>query len=116
MKKETSIDYPKVDYNKYTRVIIGTPIWTSAISTPIRSFLKDFGHNIKSRCNTKELTYGIFYTCGGTPHSLVESSIKKESEQIVGKAPYIVKGLNSNEFQSKSIWITRLKDFFENPE
>lgn len=117
MKKDTSIDYPKVDYDKYTRVIIGTPIWTSAISTPIRSFLKDFAYNITSKsANKAAVNYGVFYTCGGTPHSLVESSIKTEVEKIVGKAPYAVKGLNGNEMQSKSLWITKLKDFFENPE
>jgi hypothetical protein len=124
IKKEASIIYPKIDYSKYSKVLIGSPIWSSALSLPIRQYLKEFSNDrsqaaASSTSSSKPFpVYGIFYTCGGTPHSILESIIKKESEAIVGHAPFLVKGLNGSELQTpstKSMWINKLKEFFQHP-
>ena len=114
IKKETSIEYPTIDYSKYSKVLIGTPIWTSALSLPIRTYLKDFAkERSQAKSSAKSFpTYGIFYTCGGTPHSIIESSIRKESENIVGEAPYQVKGMYGSELKKQHQFELIFESFF----
>jgi flavodoxin len=47
LKKTLPIDELENDPSQYETVIVGTPIWASTLSTPIRSFLKEYHHKLK---------------------------------------------------------------------
>jgi menaquinone-dependent protoporphyrinogen IX oxidase len=47
LKKTIPIDELEKDPSQYETVIIGTPIWANTLSTPIRSFLKEYQQKLK---------------------------------------------------------------------
>lgn len=62
-------DYPATDYDL---VLIGTPVWTSHPSLPVRAFLSE-----KPRLPDR---IGLFMTCGG--HSAVQKAVDELSDLI----------------------------------
>lgn len=42
----------------YDLVVIGGPIWSRSVSSPVRSYLREHRHELPA--------LGFFYTCGGT--------------------------------------------------
>ncbi len=58
LKKQAEIKEVKHDPGQYDLVIIGTPVWSHTISTPVRTYLVRYGKKIK--------TTACFATCGST--------------------------------------------------
>lgn len=109
-KKQPTIIYPKIDYQQYSSVFVGTPVWAASVSTPIRSYLKEYANETSSV--PLPPVYKLFYTCGGTPHSLLEPGLLKEAASITGgKAPAAIVGMNGNELQTTEVWEAKLTAF-----
>lgn len=83
-EKTTTIVKPSKNYQDYDLVIIGTPIWASNISIPIRSYILNK--------NFKKVAF--FCTTGGTG---IDKCFKK-MEDICGK-PLATLGLSSKELE-----------------
>jgi len=58
LKKQAKLKEVKHDPGQYDLVIIGTPVWSHSISTPVRAYLVRYGKNIKAAA--------YFATCGST--------------------------------------------------
>jgi len=58
LKKQAQIKEVKHDPGQYDLVIIGTPVWSHTISTPVRAYLVHHGKRIKAAA--------YFATCGST--------------------------------------------------
>ncbi len=58
LKKRATIQEVKNDPGQYDLVVIGTPVWSHTISTPVRAYLERYGKSIKAAA--------CFATCGST--------------------------------------------------
>ena len=72
----------------YDLVIIGTPVWAATMATPIYSYLKEYGNQIKNLAS--------FCTCGGSGY---EKTLKKIAK-ITGKTPIATMYLTKNEIEN----------------
>lgn len=83
-----------VNIKNYDRIIIGTPVWASRISTPILTFIKEQKNDIKN--------YSLFYTQGGPGDNKIEAQLDKclnrKPEAIVG---VIGKDFKENTYEEK---------------
>jgi flavodoxin len=73
-KDLTEIEDPKKDPARYDLVVIGTPIWASTVSTPVRTYLTKNGGKIGK--------IAFFCTCGGNRGNAFEVM-----ESLCGKKP-----------------------------
>lgn len=85
MGKLTVIRDIKKDISSYDILVIGTPIWASTVSTPLRTFIHQYREQFKK--------VAFFCTCGGTRIEKVFSVM----EELCGKKPVSVFSLRTME-------------------
>jgi len=98
MHINTPIDELEKIPNDYDITIIGTPIWANNISTPIRSFLKDYKEGLKD----------IAFFCtsmGSNP-----KPVFKSMEKITGRKPATVMNVTARDIR-KHYHIEMIDDF-----
>lgn len=93
-EKLTDIKDINVKIKEYDRIIIGTPVWASRISTPVLTFIRKQKNDIKN--------YSMFYTQGGPGDNKIEAQLDKylnrKPETIVG---IVGKEFKENNYQEK---------------
>ena len=72
----------------YDLIIIGTPVWASTMATPIYSYLKEYGEQIKSLAS--------FCTCEGSRYEKTFKNIAKTA----GKTPIATMYLTKKEIEN----------------
>ena len=70
MKETPELEEYKFDSDKYDNIIIGTPVWASTFTPPIRTFIKD------NKDKLKDKNISIFISCGGTGNEKTIEKIK----------------------------------------
>lgn len=75
LKKTTILKKSKKDPSDYDVVVMGTPVWTSNVSVPIRTYLQQQKDRIGALC--------FFCTECGSGHE----KVFREMEQLAGKKP-----------------------------
>jgi flavodoxin len=75
LNRAPRIDRSGHDPAGYDLVVIGTPVWSHAISAPVRAFLREHGHRMSRTA--------FFCTCtgNGSAHAL------RQMRELVGKPP-----------------------------
>ena len=96
-KKLTQIDQAKFDAANYDLVIVGTPVWASTLSAPVRTYLTQH----RERFNRM----AFFCTCDGGKGTAFE-----EMEIAAGKKPLAVLELTKREI-SNDQHLQKTKDF-----
>ncbi|MFH0978927.1 MAG: flavodoxin [Candidatus Woesearchaeota archaeon] len=94
MKKSTIIRFRK-DPSKYDLVVVGTPIWSFTVSSPVRTYLK---HNKFNRI-------AFFCTMGGSGDKRAFTEMES-----VSKKPIAVLGLRQSDVLSSSA-VAQIKAF-----
>jgi flavodoxin len=74
LRRLTKIEKPEKPTELYDVTIIGTPVWSGTLSTPIRTYILEY------RSRFKQVAF--FYT-----QSSSESNVFKEMEVLCGKKP-----------------------------
>lgn len=97
-KKLAEIKPVRTDLEQYENIIMGTPIWASTISSPIRTFIYQYKNYFKN--------VAFFSTQAGE----VNESIFKEMEELSGKKPIAQLGLRTKEVV-KDKFISKAEDF-----
>ncbi len=59
MNADTEIEYPKVNLQDYDTIYLGTPVWASSPSIPVKKFLKENDFN-----NTNVVTFATMKSGG----------------------------------------------------
>src|SRR4030042_5339003 len=101
LRRLTAIKEIKYDPSLYDLVIIGTPIWSSNISTPIRTYLFLFKEEFKK--------VAFFCTRLGSDTEKVFTNMKNLSQ----KTPLALLELTSREV-ARDQYIQKVKEFIEN--
>jgi len=96
-KKLTEIEQAKFDPASYDLVIVGTPVWASTLSAPVRTYLTQH----RERFNKM----AFFCTCDGGKGTAFE-----EMEMASGKKPLAVLELTKREI-SNGQCLQKTKDF-----
>lgn len=86
----------------YDLVIIGTPVWASTMATPIYSYLKEYGGQIKSLAS--------FCTCGGSGYEKTFKNITK----ITGTTPIATMYLTKKEIENPKEKINNFENKIKN--
>ena len=87
-KKLTELQPTRLEPSDYDLVIIGTPIWASDISSPVRTYLTHHQNAFKH--------VAFFYTRGGTS----DINAFKEMQLLCGKAPRAALALTQKEVKN----------------
>ncbi|MGZ4904433.1 MAG: flavodoxin family protein [Halobacteriota archaeon] len=99
-KKLTELQPTKLDPSDYDLVVIGTPIWASDMSSPVRTYItyhqQAFNH------------VAFFYTRGGTS----DINAFREMQLLCGKAPRAALALTQKEVKS-GVYREKVKRFVE---
>lgn len=74
-----------LDVASYDVVVIGTPVWASSVSTPVRAYLAENGHNLHH--------VAFFCTLGGRG----SESAFAQMRALAGKAPLAVLKVSAGE-------------------
>jgi len=85
-KRLTEIEDIKFDPAQYDLAIIGTPVWASTVSAPVRTYLAKHGEKLGRTA--------FFCTCGGRKGNVFE-----EMERLCGKKPLAVLELTQAEVE-----------------
>jgi len=101
LRRLTAIKEIKNDPSLYDLVIIGTPIWSSNISTPVRTYLSLYKEEFKK--------VAFFCTRLGSDSKKVFADMKNLSQ----KAPLVVLELTTREV-ARDQYIQKVKEFIEN--
>ena len=101
LRRLTAIKEIKNNPSLYDLVIIGTPVWSSNISTPIRTYLFLFKEEFKK--------VAFFCTRLGSDSKKVFADMKNLSQ----KAPLVVLELTTREV-ARDQYIQKVKEFIEN--
>ncbi|MBD3171658.1 flavodoxin [Candidatus Bathyarchaeota archaeon] len=89
-----------VDPGEYDLVVVGTPVWAGNLASPVRSFLDEYGSEIKK--------VGFFCTMGGDD----PAGTFEEMQELCGKPPVAVAGYKSNNVDNDS-YLDNLDVFIE---
>ena len=107
-KKRARLQQTRKDPSAYDLVILGTPIWGSNLSTPMRTYIDDNKKLLK-------LT-AMFCTAGGNSKRYADNCLK-EVEQLTGQEPVAFLGLDKNDmkqgFENK---VAAFTSFLQNPQ
>lgn len=98
MRVNTPIDELEKNPDAYDITIIGTPIWANNVSTPIRSFLKDYKTSLKD--------IAFFCTSMGSD----PKPVFKSMEKIIDRKPATVLNVTSRDIR-KQYHIEMIDDF-----
>ena len=101
LRRLTAIKEIKNDPSLYDLVIIGTPIWSSNISTPVRTYLSLYKEEFKK--------VAFFCTRLGSDSKKVFADMKNLSQ----KAPLVVLELTTREV-ARDQYIQKVKEFIKN--
>ena len=102
LRRLTAIKEIKKNPSSYDLIIIGTPIWSSNISTPIRTYIslnKDYFNKVAFFCthlgsDTMQLFTNMENLCQKTPLSLLELTSKEVvRDQYMQKVKEFIKNL-----------------------
>lgn len=88
---EADLDPLNVNLRDYDLVLIGTPVWNTTMSTPVRTFL--------SRHRDELRRVGFFCTYGGTG----SARALREMAALCGQAPVLTLGLRMAEVKDHPI-------------
>ena len=100
MKKLTILEKINKNPDLYDLVIIGTPIWASNMSTPIRTYISEHKDKFKN----------VAFFC--TEGSRGGVKCFKNMAKICDKKPMATLEINKKEMK-KEIYIDKIKDFVE---
>jgi flavodoxin len=92
-EKETIVSYRDVDFNKYNKLIIGTPVWAGNMAPAARTFIKELPVN-------KDMKVSVFATCGGNAGktlSEMTSLLKKRTYPVASSAEFKIIGKQNKE-------------------
>jgi flavodoxin len=84
------IEAPRHDQSSYDLVVIGTPIWASNMSSPIRAYITNHGPDLK--------TVALFCTGDGNDPETVFAPIT----ELLGKEPIATLGLIGEEREGEA--------------
>ncbi len=98
LKKCPPIKEPHFNPEDYDTVILGTPVWGSTISSPVRSYLRQKAGSIKK--------VALFCVSGIAG----QKSVAREVEKICGLAPLAFLNLTEKDLRSEEYKI-KLKEF-----
>ena len=101
LRRLTAIKEIKNDPSLYDLVIIGTPIWSSNISTPVRTYLSLYKEEFKK--------VAFFCTRLGSDSKKVFDDMKNLSQKV----PLVVLELTTREV-ARDQYIQKVKEFIEN--
>ncbi len=99
LKKRAKIKEPVKDPAKYDLIIVGTPVWSMSVSSPVRSYL--FRH----RGKFKEVA---FFATGGTG----STNAFREMGRICGKKPLAVMEIAQRD-RADGEGISKIKEYIE---
>jgi flavodoxin len=99
-KKLTTLDNIKNDPAIYDLLIIGTPVWASNVSTPIRTYI--------NQNQAKFNNVAFFCTAGGSRFDGTFS----EMTELSGTSPLARIGLKANEIKDES-YKTKIAEFIK---
>ena len=103
MKKElTAIEDMKKDVSLYDIIIVGTPIWVFTMSTPVRTFIREYKDYFKK--------VAFFCTYGGVG---VEKTFT-DMEDLCGKNPVSILALRMLELRKD--YTGKVKEFVQSIE
>jgi len=101
-KMEAAIIPTRINPADYPCVIIGTPVWASSMSSPIRTYLS------RNKAKFKKLAF--FCTCGGSGTKAL-----KEMEDLCGKPVLALLEVKTNEVKSGK-YDDKIKEFISKLE
>jgi multimeric flavodoxin WrbA len=99
LERDAPILPPKHDPHDYDLVLIGSPIWSSAVSSPVRAYLKRFAGTLPD--------VGFFVTSGGGN----DAGALAQMAQLAGKQPLAVLGLRERDLRGR--FAVYLGEFWE---
>ncbi|GHV10996.1 hypothetical protein FACS1894219_01420 [Clostridia bacterium] len=79
------------DAGKYDKIIFISPIWASALATPVRSYMAANKDKIKS--------YDLYVTCGSS--GLEEA--KKDAQSVTGKLPEEARQFRASDIKDDNV-------------
>jgi menaquinone-dependent protoporphyrinogen IX oxidase len=88
LKKQARIIKAKNDPGEYDLVVIGTPVWSHNMSTPVRAYLEEN--------NTRFKNTAFFSTCGSTGIS----KTLRDMEDLCGKNARALLEIKKNDMKS----------------
>lgn len=99
-RQTTRLEPSRFDPRKYDLVIVGTPVWASSLSVPVRSYLGEHG---------RELTrVAFFLTHGGSGKNRVFAQMT----HLTAKPPVATLAVREVELRRDS-FLVRVRDFVE---
>ncbi len=107
-KKRASLKQTDKDPSAYDLVILGTPVWASNLSTPLRTYVDDNKKLLKN--------IALFCTAGGSSGRYVDNCLG-ELEKLTGQKPVAFLGLDKNDMkQGFDIKVASFVSFLQNPQ
>lgn len=107
-KKRASLKQTEKDPSAYDLVVLGTPVWISNLSTPMRTYVDD---------NKKLLNkIALFCTAGGNSKHYASNCLR-ELEKLTGQKPVAFLGLDKNDIkQGFNTKMAGFTSFIQNPQ
>ena len=99
MRRAGAILPPKLKPQDYDLVLIGSPIWSSAVSSPVRAYLIRFANSLPA--------VGFFVTSGGGD----DDAALAQMAELAGKRPLAVLGLREQDLRGR--FAVYLGEFWE---
>lgn len=96
-KKLTVLEEVKKDPANYDVVVIGTPIWRHSVSTPIRTYISQFGERFKK----------VAFFCTGN----TGDNVFGEMESLCGKKPVATLSLRRRQEVEKGHYVEKTEEF-----
>ena len=83
LKRTTPIEPIKADLSSYDLVVVGTPVWVTAVASPVRTLLSKHGNNVKQ----------LAFFC--TTFGIGIKRVFRVMEELCGKAPAATLGFTA---------------------
>ena len=89
LKRQCPISPPQRDPRDFDLVLIGSPVWSSTVSSPVRTYLKRFAGSLPD--------IGFFVISGSGD----DAAVLAEMGQLAGKKPLAVLGLRERDLKGR---------------
>lgn len=99
LKRGTPIISPRLNPHDYDLVLIGSPVWSSAVSSPVRAYLERFAGTLPD--------VGFFVTSGSGNDAVALAQMT----ELAGKEPLAVLGLRERDVRGR--FAVYLGEFWE---
>ena len=107
-KKRASLKQTEKDPSAYDLVILGTPVWGSNLSTPLRTYIDDNKNLLKN--------IALFCTAGGDSERYASKCLN-DLEELTGQKPVAFLGLDKNDMkQGFDKKVASFVSFLQNPQ